>query len=349
MQIRGEERGEVDPAMQQSLGYFKLTFSHGLLKTNSAQATKGVSLFLEEFKPHGDETTQYLMKAEALLSAPTPVRNGEGPGTLVPAALVEKTLEAINFSLEKLQIQIHKTDTSVEEEVEEQSVLSAAKKAEEGEDFSAAGPTKQTTPVEVASGVSTPITPTEAEESLDVPKELEDQPKDVAQDAEIQPTDAEQSPTTTTEEPRGRAAAKCAAKAKAKAKVEAKAKSGKKAVAKTKPKAKSAVKAKAAAKKKKEENDADTILKKKMHSASWLQTTTDCCDTCIMCPPNTLRYTPVLGQLLPAAMKMQKHAAKKDLMPETSSLALWNQMESFDETTSLAWWTENPAARKFLT
>ena len=286
-----------------------------------------MSLFLEEFKPHdGDETTQYLMKAEALLSAPTPVRNGEGPGALVPAALVEKTLDAINFSLEKLHIQIHKTDTSVEEEVEEQSVLSAAKKAEEGEDFSAAGPAKETTPVEVVSGVSTPITPTEAEESPDVPKELEGQPKDVAQDTEIQPKDAEQSPTTTREEPRGKAAAKCAAKAKAKAKakVEAKAKSGTKsrAVAKAKPKAKSAVKAKAAAKKKKEENEADTILKKKMHSASWLQTTTDCCDTCIMYPPNTLRYTLVLGRLLQAAMKMQKHAAKKDLMPETSSLAL---------------------------
>ena len=303
------------------LGYFKFTFN-----TNSAQATKGVSLFLEEFKPHGDETTQYFMKAEALLSAPTPVRNGEGPGTLAPAALVEKTLEAINFSLEKLQLQIHKTDTSVEEEVEEQSVLSAAKKAEEGEDFSAAGPTKETTPVEVASGVSTPITPTEAEESPDVPKELEDQPKDVAQDTEIQPKDAERSPTTTREEPRGRAAAKCAAKAKAKAKVEAKAKSGTKsrAVAKTKPKAKSAVKAKAAAKEKKGREWRWRYLEEK-DAFCQLAANNYCCDTCIMCPPSTLRYTPVLGQLLPAAMKMQKHAAKKELMPETSSLALWNQ------------------------
>ena len=87
-----------------------------------------MKLLLDELVPQAGQETQYLMKAEALLSVP----NASDKVTLVPRALVESTLSAINIALEKVQRQIDRTTPSAQQQLEETDLLNEARRAELG-------------------------------------------------------------------------------------------------------------------------------------------------------------------------------------------------------------------------
>ncbi|CAL1135785.1 unnamed protein product [Cladocopium goreaui] len=99
-----------------------------LEKEAASVGAKDMKLILDELAPLAGEETQYMMRAEALLSVP----HAPDGAALVPRAVVQSTLSAINIALEKVQGVIDRTTPSAQQELEETEALNAARKAELG-------------------------------------------------------------------------------------------------------------------------------------------------------------------------------------------------------------------------
>ena len=231
-----------------------------------------MKLTLDELVPSACQDAQYMMKAEAILSIPQP---SEGV-TLVPRALVESTLSAINIALEKVQHHIDRTTPSAEQELEEAATLNAAVKAELGEDMEM--PPNQP-PTADQNTEMPPTQPPTADQDMEMPATAQEQitPKTELREEDMQMDDGPEGQEAHDDESNG-----------ARSKPTPKAKSGaSKAAAKRRPRAKPAPKAKSKVCKKpaknvkkvskkankgtsQETDDADTILKKKLHSATQL-------------------------------------------------------------------------------
>ena len=148
-----------------------------------------MKLILDELAPLAGEEAQYMMRAEALLSVP----HAPDGATLVPRAVVQSTLSAINIALEKVQGVIDRTTPSAQQELQETEVLNAARKAElgvpieprhpdednqapaEDQEMETPAPALETPKTELEEQDMQLVTPLEDQEIVTPKTELEDQ------------------------------------------------------------------------------------------------------------------------------------------------------------------------------
>ena len=299
-----------------------------------------MKLILDELAPLAGEETQSMMRAEALLSVP----HAPDGAALVPRAVVQSTLSAINIALEKVQGVIDRTTPSAQQELEETEALNAARKAELG------------VPIEPRHPDEDNQEPSEDQE-MEMLAELEVQEmqmddgtegqknESTNESQEAQDDEENITPCSKTTPKAKSGASKASAKKRPRAKPTAKAKSKS-----CKKPAKNAKKASSAKKgKPKKTDDPDVALKKKLHSAAQLRigkpskcpmcqvcnnscvrsiyshsSTLSSCSpfnrsviSCVSCP----RYILQLGQLVQLAVRVEKRVAGKHWMPEWSNSA----------------------------
>lgn len=262
-----------------------------------------MKLILDELAPLAGEEAQYMMRAEALLSVP----HAPDGAALVPRAVVQSTLSAINIALEKVQAVIDRTTPSAQQELQETEALNAARKAELGVPIEPRHPDEDNqAPAEdqametLAPALETPKTePEEQDMQLATPKTaLEDQEMQMDdgpegqengstnESQEAQDDEENITPCSKTRPKAKSGASKASTKKHPRAKPTAKAKSKScKKPAKNVKKASSAKKGKP-----KKTDDPDTALKKKLHSAAQLRIgKPSTCPLCQVCNNSCVR------------------------------------------------------------
>ena len=271
-----------------------------------------MKLILDELAPLAGEEAQYMMRAEALLSVP----HAPDGATLVPRAVVQSTLSAINIALEKVQGVIDRTTPSAQQELQETEVLNAARKAElgvpieprhpdednqapaEDQEMETPAPALETPKTELEEQDMQLVTPLEDQEIVTPKTELEDQEMQMddgtggqgngstneSQEAHDDEENITPCSKTTPKAKSGASKASTKKHPRAKPTAKAKSKSCKK-PAKNVKKVPSAKKGKP-----KKTDDKDTALKKKLHSAAQLRIgKPSTCPLCQVCNNSCVR------------------------------------------------------------